>query len=69
MAMPLYDYRCSSCDQIEEKMHGMNEKPIVNCARCGKMMEKMFTRFIPRFVGGGFHVNDYNQHGRNDTDA
>jgi putative FmdB family regulatory protein len=33
--MPTYEYKCKSCEVIQERIHGMKEKPTVTCKSCG----------------------------------
>lgn len=43
--MPIYEYACKKCDNIEEKIHPINEKPHFFCEGCGSIMEKIFSPF------------------------
>jgi len=36
-----YDYQCTKCKDIKEKVHGMNELPLYLC--CGERMVKLFS--------------------------
>ncbi len=33
--MPTYEYKCKDCESIQERIHGMKEKPTVACKSCG----------------------------------
>lgn len=58
---PAYDYKCPNCGTTKEVTHGMNELPIVRCPRCygTPRMRKVPGVAGIRFVGPGFHKNDY----------
>lgn len=50
--MPLYEYRCESCDHRFEALVTGGEKPA--CARCGaKKLEKLFSAFAVSTASGG----------------
>ena len=40
--MPTYDYQCTKCKHTEEKVHGMNDKPVY--LHCKKPMVKLFSK-------------------------
>lgn len=42
--MPLYEYTCSQCGNIEEHLHSHNEEPQFVC-ECGFHMERFFSTF------------------------
>jgi putative FmdB family regulatory protein len=36
--MPLYDYECSKCDNVQEEFFKVKDKPLwVRCKKCGNM--------------------------------
>nr|CRH04507.1 conserved protein of unknown function[Include Zinc ribbon domain] [Candidatus Magnetococcus massalia] len=42
--MPLYDYKCNSCEHGFEVSHGMSEKPELSCPSCqGKEIRKVLS--------------------------
>lgn len=46
--MPTYNYKCPSCQKVEEKIHLISETPEYKC--CGVVMEKIFTPNIGGFI-------------------
>jgi putative FmdB family regulatory protein len=36
-----YDYKCTKCGKVSEKVHGMNELPLYLC--CKERMVKLFS--------------------------
>jgi putative FmdB family regulatory protein len=38
-----YNYYCSSCNNEEEKTHGMNETPEYICPKCNSKMKREFS--------------------------
>jgi putative FmdB family regulatory protein len=39
----IYDYMCNSCGHTQEEIHGMLEKPIINCLMCGFSCSKLIS--------------------------
>ena len=48
--MARYDYKCKTCERVEEQIHFMDERPEIRCSICGGIMEKQFTPNIAGFV-------------------
>lgn len=44
--MPLYDYKCINCGNIQEEIHGMNEYPQILCNKCKSETKKQFSAGI-----------------------
>lgn len=42
--MPIYEYRCKSCDNITEFLMGIGEDVEISCSQCGGIeMEKVMS--------------------------
>lgn len=48
--MATYEYSCDKCKNVEEHIHGMLEKPKIECAKCGNQMEIAISRNIGGFI-------------------
>lgn len=58
--MPTYDYRCPECGHEQERFHGINQKPKVECEECGTRMKKLMGKGAGViFKGTGFYETDY----------
>jgi len=57
--MPIYGYRCKSCDHTFEVMQSVSDEPIEVCPKCEGQVNKLFFPVGISFKGSGFHVNDY----------
>lgn len=59
--MAVYVYRCKVCGEVLEVDRPISEynAPPPRCSRCGSETVRVFTAPFIRFVGPGFHVNDY----------
>lgn len=38
--MPLYDYMCTRCGNVQEEAHSFKDSPCVHCTACGAKSEK-----------------------------
>jgi putative FmdB family regulatory protein len=56
--MPVYEYRCTSCQHLFEVVHavGGTGGP---CPVCGGPARRVFTSVGLIFKGSGFHATDY----------
>ena len=48
--MPLYEYRCESCDERFEELVSSSDEDDVRCPSCGQPAKKLLSAFS---VGGG----------------
>ncbi|MFC1555266.1 FmdB family zinc ribbon protein [candidate division KSB1 bacterium] len=61
--MPLYEYRCSYCDHLFERLnHHDSDLPL--CPVCNSETVKIFSQSSFRLKGAGFHANDYTRYSR-----
>ncbi len=56
--MPVYEYRCESCQKLFEIEHRMSEKRTV-CEECGGALERLISRTSFAFKGGGWYKDLY----------
>lgn len=58
--MPVYDYRCTTCDVRFEVSRPMGAAVTdVCCTSCGAEAKRVFTPVGVAFKGSGFHNTDY----------
>jgi putative FmdB family regulatory protein len=58
--MPIYEYRCSSCESEHEIMRKISSPPLVDCPKCGKpTLVKMISAAGFQLKGGGWYVTDF----------
>jgi putative FmdB family regulatory protein len=57
--MPVYDYRCSSCDCNFEMKQSFEDKDETSCPECGKTAKRQFIPVPVIFKGSGFYVTDH----------
>jgi putative FmdB family regulatory protein len=56
--MPLYEYRCRTCDHQFEIQQSFSEDALTTCPECGGELRKVFTPVGISFKGSGFYKND-----------
>ncbi|MEW6719673.1 MAG: FmdB family zinc ribbon protein [Thermodesulfobacteriota bacterium] len=57
--MPIYEYMCGKCETVVEKIHGVDEKPVVKCPKCGARARRKISRSSFHLKGSGWYVTDY----------
>ena len=59
--MPLYEYRCESCGEKEEKLESFSAPTQHDCARCGAPLGMLRQISLTSFTlaGGGWHAQGY----------
>lgn len=59
--MPIYAYRCGSCNETHEALQKVSDDPLTTCPHCDEdALKKIIAPVGILFKGTGFHVNDYN---------
>ncbi|MDH3628092.1 MAG: zinc ribbon domain-containing protein [Acidobacteriota bacterium] len=62
--MPIYEYRCTGCDEAFEVLQGVNERQKRTCEKCGGKLEKMVSRTSFQLKGGGWYSEGYGSSGK-----
>jgi putative FmdB family regulatory protein len=57
--MPLYEYRCTKCGHVFEKLQTFSARKIKKCPECGGRVEQTITAPTVQFKGSGWYVTDY----------
>jgi putative FmdB family regulatory protein len=65
--MPLYDYKCTTCQKVTEVRHGFGENFTEPCPQCGGTLSRVFNPAPIVFKGSGFYVTD--SRGKSQTPA
>lgn len=61
--MPIYEYRCNSCDFRFELKQGFDAQPVASCPRCQGRATRVFHEVPVFYRGSGFYTTDH----RNDN--
>ena len=64
--MPIYEFLCDKCGEIEDKLVSMGTKKIT-CTKCGGVAEKVMS--APSFIlkGGGWASDNYSKSSKTKT--
>jgi putative FmdB family regulatory protein len=65
--MPLYEYRCESCDHQFEVIQKFSDPPIAVCPKCAAgPVVKLMSSPAFQFKGSGWYITDYARKGSQD---
>ncbi len=57
--MPIYEYQCTACGEIEEAIQKFSDPPLTSCKRCSGKLTKMISQSSFHLKGTGWYVTDY----------
>lgn len=57
--MPIYEYRCTSCERVVEAIQKMDDAPLERCEACSGRLEKIISRSAFQLKGGGWFNQGY----------
>ena len=58
--MPIYEYRCESCNHEMEAVQKISEEPLVTCPACANdTLKKIISAAGFRLKGGGWYETDF----------
>jgi putative FmdB family regulatory protein len=57
--MPIYEYECIKCGQIEEAIQKFSDKPLTKCKHCSGKLHKLVSKNSFHLKGTGWYVTDY----------
>jgi putative FmdB family regulatory protein len=57
--VPLYEYRCTKCNHVFEKIQKFSDPQVTDCPKCGAPVEQVISAPAVQFKGAGWYVNDY----------
>ncbi|MEW6337577.1 MAG: FmdB family zinc ribbon protein [Acidobacteriota bacterium] len=67
--MPLYEYRCTSCEKRLEVLQRVGEAPLTECPSCHGALERLISAPALQFKGSGFYITDYGRSGSKGTSS
>jgi putative FmdB family regulatory protein len=67
--MPLYEYECTQCGQVEEALQKFSDKPLKKCRNCSGSLRKLISNSSFHLKGTGWYVTDYAKKTTADTSA
>jgi putative FmdB family regulatory protein len=57
--MPIYEYQCDQCGEIEEALQKFSDKPLKKCRHCSGKLHKFISQSAFHLKGSGWYVTDY----------
>ncbi len=57
--MPVYEYQCEACGQVEEAFQKISESPLETCPSCKGHLKKLISQSTFHLKGSGWYVTDY----------
>jgi putative FmdB family regulatory protein len=57
--MPIYEYECTKCGQVEEAFQRFSDKPLSKCGHCSGKLQRLISHSSFHLKGSGWYVTDY----------
>ncbi len=57
--MPIYEYGCTKCGNVEEALQKFSDKPLKKCRHCSGKLQKLISQSAFHLKGSGWYVTDY----------
>ncbi|MBU8848785.1 MAG: zinc ribbon domain-containing protein [Desulfobacterales bacterium] len=57
--MPVYEYQCTECGQIQEAFQKISDSPLEACSHCKGHLKKLISQSTFHLKGSGWYVTDY----------
>ena len=57
--MPLYEYQCSKCGKIFERIQKFSDAALTVHEECGGQVERLVSASAFQFKGSGWYATDY----------
>jgi putative FmdB family regulatory protein len=57
--MPIYEYQCDQCGEIEEALQKISDAPLSRCRKCSGNLHKLISQSAFHLKGTGWYVTDY----------
>jgi len=65
--MPVYEYRCSTCERIFEVQQKISDAPLTTCSECGGKVKKLVSASAFHLKGGGWYADGYSNKKQSDS--
>jgi putative FmdB family regulatory protein len=59
--MPIYEYKCTECNNTLEILQKATDLPLKKCPKCGGKLKKLISSPAIQFKGSGWYITDYAQ--------
>ncbi len=60
--MPIYEYKCNSCNTVFEEIQKFSDDPVKKCRHCSSTkVEKLISQSSFVLKGGGWYADGYSK--------
>jgi putative FmdB family regulatory protein len=59
--MPLYEYECTKCGEIEEAIQKFSDPPLTTCPHCSGKLNKLISQSSFHLKGTGWYATGYSK--------
>jgi putative FmdB family regulatory protein len=67
--MPLYEYQCTACGEVEEAIQKFSDAPLSTCRHCSGKLNKLISQSSFHLKGTGWYVTDYSKKASSETNS
>jgi len=57
--MPIYEYRCTACNNEFEALQKISDDPVKTCPACGGEVKKLISHSAFHLKGSGWYATDF----------
>ncbi len=57
--MPIYEYECTVCGNVDEAFQKISDAPLEKCSKCEGRLNKIVSHSSFHLKGSGWYVTDY----------
>lgn len=57
--MPIYEYQCKKCNEVNEALQKFSDPPPTKCPHCGGKVHKLMSLNAFQLKGSGWYITDY----------
>ncbi len=57
--MPIYEYECTACGNVEEAFQKISDAPLKQCSQCEGNLSKIISHSSFQLKGSGWYVTDH----------
>lgn len=57
--MPIYEYYCQKCDEVQELWQSAYDEDMKECPNCEVPMQKLISKSSFQLKGGGWYADGY----------
>ena len=57
--MPIFEYRCTKCGEVEEHLVLNRDKSPVKCCACGGKLKQLISQSSFQLLGDGWYKTSY----------